>query len=129
MVADVSPDGEFWRGKMELQASDVKIENLYIDNLPSIALDLVEQLKEARKHYGDSWKKRGGVGAFMMAARKFDRLETQCEKHGWDIFKAFQEDQRAEGICDDVRDLISYLLLILAEMQSAGINISPVKKG
>ena len=35
----------------------------------------VHKLHEAEKSYGNSWKQRGGVGAFMMLARKWDRLE------------------------------------------------------
>ena len=34
----------------------------------------VEKLEEAQISYGDSWRSRGGVGAFMMLARKFDRI-------------------------------------------------------
>ena len=36
-------------------------------------------LIESEKSYGDSWKRRGGTGAFMMLARKFDRIEQQAE--------------------------------------------------
>ena len=38
-------------------------------------------LLKAERSYGDSWKKRGGVGAFMMLARKWDRLENQVKAH------------------------------------------------
>ena len=37
----------------------------------------VEKLHKAEQSYGNSWKKRGGIGAFMMLARKWDRLEKQ----------------------------------------------------
>ena len=69
-------------------------------------LDLSDQ------SYGDSWRKRGGVGAFMMLARKWDRLELQVEKHGYDVFQAVFKDSRDEGIVDDIRDLRRYLLLV-----------------
>tara|TARA_B100000900_G_scaffold406951_1_gene418825 strand:- start:8010 stop:8342 length:333 start_codon:yes stop_codon:yes gene_type:complete len=72
----------------------------------------VEILKEAEKSYGTSWKQRGGVGAFMMLARKWDRLENQVKKHGWDVFQTALEDSRAEGILDDIGDLRRYLLLV-----------------
>jgi hypothetical protein len=72
----------------------------------------VEILKEAEKSYGTSWKKRGGVGAFMMLARKWDRLENQVEKNNWDVFQAGLTDTRAEGILDDIGDLRRYLLLV-----------------
>lgn len=69
-------------------------------------------LMEAEKDYGDSWRKRGGVGAFMMLARKFDRLENQTQKYSYDVFEAYAEDTRAEGILDDIQDLRRYLLLV-----------------
>jgi len=72
----------------------------------------VEVLKEAEKSYGTSWKQRGGIGAFMMLARKWDRLENQVKKNGYDVFLSALEDQRAEGILDDIRDLRQYLLLV-----------------
>lgn len=72
-------------------------------------------LLAAQKNYGDSWKKRGGVGAFMMLARKWDRLEKICRENGWDIAKVIESDARAEGIIDDIRDLRRYLLLVEQE--------------
>ena len=49
-----------------------------------VAVDIVARadvtaLEKAEESYGDSWKKRGGVGAFMMLARKWDRLEKQVD--------------------------------------------------
>lgn len=89
----------------------------------------VTGLLEAEKNYGSSWRKRGGVGAFMMLARKWDRLETALMPHPtdstiangsseempcapWDIFRAYEIDQREEGIIDDIRDLRRYLMLV-----------------
>ena len=69
-------------------------------------------LEEKNKDYGDSWAKRGGVGAFMNAARKWDRIETMCQERKWDIFQVVQDDRRPEGILDDIQDLRRYLLLI-----------------
>lgn len=77
----------------------------------------VDGLAKAHISYGDSWKKRGGVGAFMMLARKWDRLENAVKKHGYDIFTAIEGDTRAEGIMDDIRDLRRYLLLVEAEFE------------
>jgi hypothetical protein len=47
----------------------------------------VTALEEAQKSYGDSWRSRGGVGAFMMLARKWDRIENQVSSDNYDIFK------------------------------------------
>ena len=62
--------------------------------------------------YKDSWKRRGGIGAFMMLARKWDRLENSAKHFGWDIFKALIADRRPEGLIDDIRDLRRYLELV-----------------
>lgn len=76
----------------------------------------LEELQLAEKSYGNSWKKRGGVGAFMMLARKWDRLENQVNRHDWDVFTAIKNDTRVEGILDDIKDLRRYLLLVESEM-------------
>lgn len=76
--------------------------------------DVVELLKKDEE-YGSSWKKRGGVGAFMMLARKWDRLEHQVASHGYDVFSAICKETREEGILDDIRDLRRYLLLVEQE--------------
>jgi len=78
-------------------------------------MDIVH-LTLAEMSYGNSWKKRGGVGAFMMLARKWDRLENQVSRTGWDVFKACTEDNREEGVIDDIRDLRRYLLLVESEL-------------
>ena len=81
-----------------------------------IAHEDVQQLHEAEKSYGNSWKQRGGVGAFMMLARKWDRIENQTQREKYDIFQTIRIDSREEGVIDDIRDLRRYLLLVEAEM-------------
>tara|TARA_R110000824_G_scaffold151368_1_gene322359 strand:- start:626 stop:973 length:348 start_codon:yes stop_codon:yes gene_type:complete len=78
-------------------------------------------LQKAEKSYGDSWKKRGGVGAMMMLARKWDRIENQVKEQQYDIFNAIEKDINEEGIIDDIRDLRRYLLLVEAEMLIKGV--------
>jgi hypothetical protein len=95
------------------------------DHLRAIADEDVAGLERAQKSYGDSWKKRGGVGAFMMLARKWDRLEGRVSQRAddgvrWDIFSHIEADERAEGLIDDIRDLRRYLLLVEAEMRARG---------
>jgi hypothetical protein len=77
-------------------------------------------LVEAQKSYGDSWKKRGGVGAFMMLARKWDRLENQVKEENYDIFQAVLKDglEKKDGILDDIQDLRRYLILVEAHLTS-----------
>tara|TARA_R100001369_G_C3317457_1_gene168357 strand:+ start:210 stop:545 length:336 start_codon:yes stop_codon:yes gene_type:complete len=103
-----------------------KIRTPILRVVGEIARKDVINLERAEESYGDSWKKRGGIGAFMMLARKWDRLENQVEKHGCDIFHAVKGDQRQEGILDDIKDLRAYLLLVEAEMT---IVLERTKKG
>lgn len=88
-------------------------------NLNDAAVSVVEAdiagLRAAEKNYGDSWKKRGGVGAYMMLARKADRLIQVMPRYGSDLLRALKEDTRAEGVIDDLRDLRRYIMLIQAE--------------
>lgn len=76
-----------------------------------LTADHLELVKKERE-YGSSWKKRGGVGAFMMAARKWDRIETQVERNGYDIFATVYGNPSETGILDDIADLRRYLALI-----------------
>jgi hypothetical protein len=84
--------------------------------MKEIAQNDLQALQRAEQSYGDSWKRRGGVGAFMMLARKFDRVEHQSEKHGWDIFEAGAVYSGEAGLLDDIRDLRRYLLLVEQEI-------------
>jgi hypothetical protein len=95
----------------------MKSKKTYIDIIPEIAQWDVITLQCKDREYGGSWCKRGGVGAAMMIARKWDRLETQIQKFGWDIFAAAAADKRPEGIVDDIRDLRAYLLLVEAQVR------------
>jgi|TARA_R100001163_G_C5010270_1_gene156448 hypothetical protein len=90
------------------------------DRIKEIALNDAECLDQAEKSYGDSWRKRGGVGAFMMLARKWDRIELQVQTHNYDVFKAYASDPRDEGILDDIQDLRRYLLLVEEHITKGG---------
>lgn len=102
--------------------------------LDTIGQEDAAGLKAAQQSYGNSWKSRGGVGAFMMLARKWDRMENRLkvfinnsragrrDVSSFDIFGHIAEDQRSEGIIDDVRDLRRYLMLVEAEMRARGFN-------
>ena len=108
----------------------------HMDYLEEIARVDVTRLRKKEKLYGGSWKKRGGVGAFMMLARKWDRIENQA-KHAlhdadvrppnpeyrdidaYDIFGHIEaQGDRNDGLLEDVRDLRCYLLLVEAEMRA-----------
>lgn len=112
-------------------------ENMnHMNHLEAVAAADVAHLQEKEKTYQGSWKKRGGVGAWMMACRKFDRLEgilsqdTPVEKGGynWDVFAAIKADPSGIDGCAlaEIRDLRRYLLLVEAEMVSRGVVHLPV---
>jgi hypothetical protein len=78
--------------------------------------------------YGASWKKRGGVGAFMMLARKWDRLEEILQRsYKYDIFDGIQADTSGKdgSVLAEVRDLRRYLLLVEAEMVERNPSLRP----
>ena len=87
-------------------------------SLQTIADSDVVALEEAEKSYGDSWRKRGGVGAFMMLARKWDRIENQVKAQQYDVFGAIEADRRADGIMDEIQDLRRYLMLVEEHMST-----------
>jgi len=91
-----------------------------VNNIVGLANQDVEGLHNSEQSYGDSWKQRGGVGAFMMLARKWDRLEKQVTEYNYDVFEAALGDMREEGILDDIRDLRRYLFLVEAEVRMRG---------
>ena len=82
------------------------------DKIQKLTEDDIDALKKAETSYGDSWRRRGGVGAFMMLARKWDRIENQTNKQGYDMFAAIFADTSDTGLLDDIRDLRRYLLLV-----------------
>lgn len=90
-----------------------------------LALEDVLTLQVKDKAYGSSWKKRGGVGAFMMLARKWDRIETALrveipgtfETEYRSIFTIGVQDTRKEDILEDIADLRRYLLLVEGEIR------------
>ena len=76
---------------------------------------LVDKLVNKNIEYNESWKKRGGTDSFFMLARKWDRIEEQVKRHGWNILEALKQDQREEGLIDDIMDLMGYLMLVVDE--------------
>lgn len=133
--------------ELERKAQELLVDSgdKYLSVLDQIAQEDAAGLKKAQQSYGNSWKSRGGVGAFMMLARKWDRLENilkrspkpathefthpngtvmVAETFGdrYDIFHHIIADQRSEGVIDDIRDLRRYLMLVEAEMRARGFG-------
>jgi len=96
------------------------MSNDFEDRLIKLGLKDASALVEAGKAYGDSWKKRGGAGAFMVLARKWDRIENQCEQVGYDIFQGHSKFHGMDGLIDDIRDLRRYLLLVEEHLMATG---------
>jgi hypothetical protein len=103
----------------------------YLDQLDAIARADIATIEDKEKSYGNSWKRSGGIGAFMMLARKWDRIAqrvtTRIEaKDGVpaasrdNVFEHLKADRRAEGVIDDISGLRQYLLLVEAEMAARG---------
>lgn len=82
------------------------------------SLDLRETRRKDES-YNASWKARGGVGAFMMLARKWDRIEPMAAGVKYDIFAKIADQagphQGDDGtLIAEIRDLRRYLLLVEA---------------
>lgn len=109
----------------------------HLKYIRQVADEDITHLQEKEKTYKGSWKRRGGSGAFMMAARKWDRLEVMMQNpigfrindqlqagQKFDIFQQMeiQGGSGADGtVLAEVRDLRRYLLLIEAEMMARGV--------
>lgn len=89
----------------------------FLTKLPEIAENDIKVLHEKGAAYGDSWKKRGGIGAFMMLARKWDRIENiSRDKFAYDIIRACLEDMSTEGMLEQIGDIRRYFALVEAEV-------------
>lgn len=97
----------------------------HLDFLPIVAGSDLQFINKKDRQYGASWKKRGGVSAFMMLSRKWDRIEEFMGSSGYDIFKYIAlesgHQQGTDGtMLAEVRDLRRYLMLVEAEAISQG---------
>lgn len=87
----------------------------------------VDTLIKKGETYGRSWQNRGGAGAFMMLARKWDRIENICKGVGYNIFKAGVNN--TGEILDDIADLRAYLLLVESEVITQTVSFSQMDAG
>jgi hypothetical protein len=89
----------------------------YMDRLGAVVADAVGLIREKSLTYQDSWKRRGGPGAWFTVVRPWDRLETIVAQHGGDIFAAIEADTtgRDGSALACVRDILNYMILIEAE--------------
>jgi hypothetical protein len=85
-------------------------------DLPGAAYVLVAmrdaaELREKNAAYGESWKRRGGAGAFMMLARKWDRIDNILAPTGGGSHMRLLRSNPGD-VLDDIGDLRRYLLLV-----------------
>lgn len=95
----------------------------YHRHLADIFKEDHDHILKKDESYGASWQQRGGVGAFMMLARKWDRLENILKQSfRYDIFAgAYSDMSGADGsILAEVRDLRRYLALVEAKVLETG---------
>ena len=111
------------RNRQVVVPADMKRYDRQLHRLNFITEELVKFVNDKDVQYGSSWRKRGGAGAFMVIARKWDRIEQVCEtRHPakYDIFDVFEADDRSETILDDCLDLVGYLLILVEHMIEIG---------
>lgn len=104
----------------------------HMDWLQVVANEDVKHLELKEQTYKGSWKRRGGVGAFMMLARKWDRIEGFMETNlNYDIFRGIENNPSGKDgtVIAEIRDLRRYLLLVEAEMVARGVlAYNPVER-
>lgn len=120
----LSPDDPLWRSQERINLPPgTEVKQLLDPQFVIIAQmgkEDAQHLQMKDKSYGSSWRKRGGVGAFMMLARKWDRLERMCEQAGYDIFALIKAegipepgmDPPDDSVLAQLRDLRRYLFLV-----------------
>lgn len=75
-------------------------------------------LVHKNEQYGESWKRRGGKGAWFTLVRPWDRLEEMVRAAEDDIFAAGDNTHHEadSDILDSIRDVRNYLHLIEDEI-------------
>lgn len=78
-------------------------------------------LREKAIWYGDSWVKRGGVGAFFSMVRKYDRAENIVKSKGIKYYNWYHYSSEGnESMEETLDDLRRYLFLIVSYKLSYG---------
>lgn len=84
----------------------------FTSHVPQLMEEDYRFIVQRDQEYNASWMKRGGVGAFMMLARKWDRFQPMVIAHQGDVLRML--GAKPDRI-DDVQDLRRYLALVEAE--------------
>lgn len=96
----------------------------YMHQLDAVAAAGNAVIKAKTETYADSWKARGGRGAWYTLVRPMDRLQNMVEnQHQGDVFAAIEAGALGgDGTTlDALRDLRNYLNLVEAEMVARGV--------
>lgn len=93
----------------------------YMEEFGNVTRDAVGLLQLKSQTYGDSWKRRGGPGAWFTVVRPLDRLEGIVARHGGDIFAAIAADPSGQdgSALACVRDIMNYMILIESEARTS----------
>lgn len=92
----------------------------YMGRLDTVVREAVALIRLKTQTYSDSWKKRGGTGAWFTIVRPWDRLEGIVARHGGDIFAAIEADPTGQdgSALACVRDLMNYMILVEAHARA-----------
>lgn len=112
-VTKVKVVEDFLSDPAEEVVMEITVPVKYHRILQEMVCDL-QVLVEKNAVYGESWKRRGGPGAFLTMVRPWDRLEEMVKRHNWDVFAAGQTFAGGgdSDIMDSIRDMRNYLYLI-----------------
>lgn len=97
------------------------------DPFVHVAMRDAAELKEKNAAYGESWKRRGGPGAFMMLARKWDRMDNILAPTGGGSHMELLRKNPGD-VLDDIGDLRRYLLLVEDECSRIDYNTLPAER-
>lgn len=118
LVGDASTYDLLQNAVEKMVALLYRAEHEFGSDVYSASLFDVTELTAADEVYGSSWMARGGVGAFFVTVRKYDRIansiksipEQDLQRWLGSVYKI-----PGEGPWNDLRDLRKYLILWLSE--------------
>ena len=112
--------GPMWNMiELENRRKEKPVNMDHLNFIRHVAETDLDEIRRKEGTYKGSWKKRGGTGAFMMMARKWDRIEGMLSGTlDWDVLTECSKDlSGADGtLLAEVRDLRRYLTLVEAEV-------------
>lgn len=117
-----------FKGEGSLPVDELEKLLPHLPHLRPTVENMINLLYKKEQSYRGSWNKRGGVGAFMMLARKWDRIEAMAVEANYDIHAMIRNsdgDTEIEGAFADVTDLLGYLLLVMAHYRYAKMSEGP----